>query len=57
MLCLGRKAGTSIEVSGPARITILSIRGETVRVGVEAERNVSIVRSELIVRQNAKVSR
>lgn len=48
MLCLGRKIGTSIDVDGPARFIVLAIRGDQVRVGIEAERNVNIVRSELV---------
>lgn len=50
MLCLGRRCGTSIEVNGPARITVLEIRGEVVRIGIEAEKTTTVLRSELIGR-------
>jgi len=52
MLCLGRTVGTSIEVDGPARFTILKSKDGYVRVGVEADRSVNIVRSELIPRDD-----
>jgi carbon storage regulator CsrA len=48
MLALKRKVGESIEVDGPARICIVRSRGGTVTLGIQAERSVKVLRSELI---------
>ena len=50
MLVLSRKSDTSLQIqSGEHRIevTILQIKGATVRVGVSAPREVVVLRSEL----------
>lgn len=46
-LVIGRRPGQSIRINGPCRVTIEEIRGGHVRVGVEADRSVAIVRDEL----------
>jgi carbon storage regulator CsrA len=48
MLRLSRKPGTSIEVDGPARFTVIGIHRGQVQVGIEADSHVHIVRSELL---------
>ena len=48
MLVLGRRSGESIIVNGVITITILSIEGNRVRVGIQAPPDVSAVREELI---------
>lgn len=48
MLVLSRKLSEAIIVNGPARIVIVGVRGDTVRLGFEAERDVNVVREELL---------
>lgn len=47
MLVLTRKSMESIRVSDNVVITVLEIRGNTVRLGIEAPRAVPIYRTEL----------
>lgn len=47
MLVLTRKPDQSIMVGGEIEITILEVRGEQVRVGIRAPREVSIHRKEV----------
>lgn len=47
MLVLSRKQSQSIVISGGIRITVVSIRGNQVRIGIEAPSSVAILREEL----------
>jgi carbon storage regulator len=47
MLVLSRKLNESIIIDGNIRITIVGIRGNHVRVGIEAPNSVPIIRDEL----------
>ena len=47
MLVLTRKLDESIQISDNIKITILRIKGNTVRIGIEAPRDVRVVRTEL----------
>jgi carbon storage regulator len=47
MLVLSRKLNESIIIDGNIRITIVGIRGNHVRVGIEAPGPVPIIRQEL----------
>ena len=47
MLVLSRKAGESIQIDGQIKITIVTVRGNRVKVGIEAPEEVRILRSEL----------
>lgn len=47
MLVLRRREGEKIAISGPCVISVETIGDETVLLGFDAERSVSIVRSEL----------
>ncbi|MEO8694888.1 MAG: carbon storage regulator CsrA [Acidimicrobiales bacterium] len=47
MLILTRKAGESIVIAGSIRITVLDARGDQVRIGIEAPRNVTVHREEI----------
>jgi carbon storage regulator len=47
MLVLSRKLNESIIIDGNIRITIVGIRGNHVRVGIEAPGSVPIIREEL----------
>lgn len=47
MLVLSRKSQESITIGENITVRIISIRGNTVRLGIEAPKEVSILRSEL----------
>ena len=48
MLVLTRKINQSITLGENARITVLSIEGDRVSIGVDAPREVRVFRSELL---------
>jgi carbon storage regulator len=47
MLVLSRKEGESILVGSDIRITVLRVKGSSVRVGIEAPSHTGILRSEI----------
>lgn len=47
MLVLTRKVKQQIQIGENIVVTLLQIRGQTVRVGIEAPRQVRVVRSEI----------
>jgi len=47
MLILTRKEGESIIIAGSIRITVLDARGDQVRIGIEAPRDVTVHREEI----------
>jgi carbon storage regulator len=47
MLVLSRKQGQSIVIGADIRITVASIQGNQVRIGVDAPRSVAVFRDEL----------
>ena len=47
MLVLTRKLDESIRISDNIKITVLRIKGNTVRIGIEAPRDVRVIRTEL----------
>ena len=47
MLVLGRKVHEKIAISDHIRITVVSIHGNRVRLGVEAPENIKVIRDEL----------
>lgn len=48
MLVLSRRVGESIVVGDDVTITILEVRGDVVRVGIDAPRSISVQRAELL---------
>ncbi|MBQ3775233.1 MAG: carbon storage regulator CsrA [Ruminobacter sp.] len=48
MLILTRRLGEAITIGKDVKLTVLSIKGNQVRIGVDAPKEVSIQRSELI---------
>ena len=48
MLVISRKAGESLILSDNIKITILSIGGDRIALGIDAPRSVSVVREELL---------
>ncbi len=51
MLILSRKLGEEIVIDGGIRITITSIRGERVQIGVTAPEHVQVLREEIRLKQ------
>jgi carbon storage regulator len=49
MLVLTRKNGEKIVIGGDIEITVVEIRGNHVRLGIEAPKEVSVLREELVV--------
>jgi carbon storage regulator len=47
MLVLTRKPGESIIIDGGIRITVTQVRGENVRIGIEAPLEVRVNRAEI----------
>ena len=47
MLVLTRKAKQQIQIGPNITITILQVKGQAVRVGIEAPKNVNVLRTEL----------
>jgi carbon storage regulator len=47
MLVLTRKPDESIVIDGGIKITVMEIRGNRVRLGIEAPKDVAVRRSEL----------
>ncbi|MFL6062418.1 MAG: carbon storage regulator CsrA [Marmoricola sp.] len=48
MLVLSRKVGESVVIGEDVTVTILEVRGDIVRVGIDAPRSVAVHRAELL---------
>lgn len=48
MLVLSRRVGESVVVGDDVTITVLEVRGDVVRIGIDAPRSVSVHRAELL---------
>ena len=48
MLVLSRRVGESVAIGDDIIVTILDVRGDTVRVGIDAPRSVSVHRAEVL---------
>lgn len=48
MLVLSRRVGDSLVVGEEITLTILEVRGDVVRVGIDAPRHVKVHRAELL---------
>jgi carbon storage regulator len=56
MLVLSRKAEESIVIDERITITILEVRGNQIRIGIDAPQEVPVIRKELCVRNLAAVT-
>lgn len=55
MLVLSRKRGESLVINGgPSKVTVIDIRGDKVRLGIDAEREVTVHRKEIADRIEAE---
>lgn len=48
MLILARKIGQQIVIAGDIEITVVEVRGDQVRLGINAPRNIAVHRKELL---------
>lgn len=48
MLVLSRRVGESVVIGDDITITVLEVRGDVVRVGIDAPRSVRVHRAELL---------
>jgi carbon storage regulator len=48
MLVISRKAGEKLRVGDSVTVTILSVSGDKVAVGIDAPREIAILRGELV---------
>ena len=48
MLCITRRVGEAIHIEGPCVITLVELRRGAAKLGIEADREVRIARSELL---------
>ena len=56
MLVLSRRVGESIVIGDSVTVTVLEVRGDVVRVGIDAPRSVTVHREELL-RELAETNR
>ncbi|MDR0425104.1 MAG: carbon storage regulator [Clostridiales Family XIII bacterium] len=47
MLVISRKAGEKLNVGGSIQFTVLSVNGDKVSIGIEAPRDIPVLRGEL----------
>ncbi len=48
MLVLSRRLGESVVIGDDVEVTVLEVRGDVVRIGVDAPRSVQVRRRELV---------
>jgi carbon storage regulator len=48
MLVLSRKTDERIVIDGRITITVLEVRGDRIRLGIEAPREIPVLRKELV---------
>jgi carbon storage regulator len=48
MLVLSRRAGESIVLGDDITVTVLEVRGDVVRIGIDAPRSLKVHRAELL---------
>jgi len=56
MLVLTRKRGELIQIDGNIQVTVISVQGNRVRLGIEAPDSVSVRRGELVFELEAEES-
>ncbi|MCC6124652.1 MAG: carbon storage regulator [Pirellulales bacterium] len=56
MLVLSRKTDQSIIIDDRITITILEVRGDKIRLGIDAPKEIPVMREELLVKGSAAVT-
>jgi len=54
MLILTRKRGETVLIGDDVTVTVLGVKGQQVRIGIDAPKDVEIHREEVVTRRNAK---
>ena len=49
MLVLSRKVNETIQIGDDIEIRVLEVKGDTVRIGIEAPKSIDILRGELVL--------
>ncbi len=57
MLVLSRRAGESVVIGDDVTISVLEVRGDVVRIGIDAPRSVAVHRAELLAQLEAATRR
>jgi carbon storage regulator len=57
MLVLSRKLNETIVIAGSIRVTVVGLRGNQVRLGIEAPESIAIFRKELFDRTHVEDER
>lgn len=52
MLVLSRKPGEAIHIDGDIILKVVEVRGNRVRLGIEAPRSVGIERAEIVIQRD-----
>jgi len=55
MLILTRKPGEVIRIGNDIAVTVLSVQGQQVRLGIDAQKGVSVDREEIAIRKAGEV--
>ncbi len=53
MLVLTRKVGQTLVIDEHIQVTVLSVKGNTIRLGIEAPKEIPVQREELRTRQKS----
>lgn len=56
MLVLSRKTDQSIVIDERITITVLEVRGDRIRLGIDAPKEIPVMREELLVKVSAAVT-
>ena len=48
MLVLSRRIGESVVIGDDVTVTVLEVRGDVVRIGIDAPRSIAVHRAELL---------
>lgn len=57
MLCLHRKAGESVVIGGNVRVCVMKLSSGGVTLGIQAPREVSVDRDDVLQRKQAELER
>ena len=57
MLILTRRIGDTLNIGDDVQVTVLSINGNQVRVGINAPREVNVLREEVLIRNQQEAER
>ncbi len=56
MLVLSRKLSESILIEGGIKITVVEVRGNQIRLGIEAPKELGIMREELLLSTSGEMA-